>query len=281
MSRKYFGLDEYKKDAHSVWFRSEDVSELAQIMINDFGKEPDVLSALDRGKEWLFKDLCRLQPKTGGVLMEGGDLFIGGAWPLQPPKKDGLPPRGKLYLYLEVQGQLIQIGVPRPSIIKRQTMADDLPLEVRDAYYCKGMLDGLALVEDVIPPLNGRLLPMPVACGWSIIQHWAERLKVDGLLLRKIVESLELEQDSDGNHYGLRAFLVQSPTGSVGFSDSDVLFLHRGRRQIIHMKNGDFLSMRILDSYSEAIDEYCAHTISRRAGRFSFDPYLAQGGLIA
>lgn len=281
MARKYFSIEEYKNKAHSVWFSSGDASDLAKTMIEDFGKEPDVLTALDRGKEWLFNDLCKLQPATGEFLLERGRLFVGGAFPLRPPTKEGGSPKGKLYLYLEVNGHILQVGIPRPSLIKRHTMADDLPLEIRDAYYGKGVLDGLALADDVIPPLNGRLLPIPVACGWSIIQHWAEWLKVDDLFIGKVVESLELEQDSDGNHYGLRAFMVHFPTGSVGFSDSDVLFLHQERKQIVHMKNGDFQSMRLLDSYSKAIDEYCAHTISRKAGRFSFDPYLAQGKLIA
>ncbi|TLM80015.1 hypothetical protein [Microbulbifer harenosus] len=278
---KYFSAQKYRQRAYSVWFKPEDASVLAKSMIYDFGKEPDVLSVLDNGKEWLFSELTRFQPLTGKLLQESGELFVGGAYPLRPPNKNGLSPKGKLYLYLEVHGQLVQVGVPRPSIMRRQTMADDLPVEIREAYYRKGVMDGLVLSDDVIPQPSGRFLPIPIASGWAIINHWAEWLNLTEYEFRGVIDALDLQRDTDGNIYDLRSFLVHVPTGGYDYSESDILFLDKTKHRIIHMKNGDISTMRVLENYVDAIDKYCVHTILGKPDRFDFEPYLAQEKIIS
>ncbi|MFC6980094.1 hypothetical protein [Microbulbifer taiwanensis] len=170
----------------------------------------------------------------------------------------------------------MQIGIPRPSIRDRQTMADDLPMAIRNGYYGKRLIDGLTLVLDTASLPNGRLLPIPIACGWSIINHWSKALKLDKNILDKIVKTLELEQNKDGNYYDLRSFLVHFPSDCSDISDSDVLFLHQPKKQIIHMGNGDIANIRVLDKYSEAIDQYCTHTILNKPERFNFEPFFSK-----
>lgn len=275
MDRNYFRFKEFKEQAAIVWFRADDASDLARTMIYDFAKEPDVLTPLEKGKEWLFQDLKQFQPLTGNLLIDNGELFVGSAFPIRPPKREGMPPKGKLYLYLEVNGRLIQIGVPRPSLTNRRTDVDDLPCEIRRAYYNKDLMDGLLVPEGKVPRPSGRLLPIPLACAWPFTNRWAEWLHLTDRELERLVAVLNLEQDRDGNYYDLRSFLVHFPSDNSGFSESDVLFLHQKTSEILHMKNGDINSIRVLERYSEAIDRYCFHIISGNPDRFNFEEFTS------
>lgn len=87
-------------------------------------------------------------------------------------------------------------------------MVTNLPEEILESYYGTTSLDGLIFPNSDILHPNGRLLPIPARLGWPITEHF--------------LECLSLEEDEDGNHYGLRLFLFRPGTKN----ESDILLLN-------------------------------------------------------
>jgi len=155
-------------------------------------------------------------------------------------------------------------------------MKEDLPQSLREPYYGHGLVDGFTLPDEITPPRNGRLLPIPVSSGWSPLYHCLDWLKQKKNYLPKLVERFSLESVSDGVHYGMRVFLVHYGLNSPDFSDSDILMLHQDTQSILHIPNGDVANMRFLVNYAEAVDRYCAHILLGEEERFDFLPFTGE-----
>ncbi len=275
MKHQFVTYEAYEAKAVDVWRNIDDVPDIVKEVVFKSCKRGDVLTPLIKGKDWLFNSLCEYQPLTGKLFMEGSDLFVGYDRQFKPAHGDLL--MGGVSLYIEVENRIVSVGRSRFGSENKETMSNRLPLPLRDAYYGRGLVNGLILpVKPCKPENNGRFLPIPISCGWPILYHCLDWLKLKKQYLQMLVERFELEQNSDGNHYGMRVFLVHFGGDAGGFSDSDILLLNQDNGNILHISNGDVGNMRFLDKYAEAVDQYCSHILMGKEERFSFIPFAGE-----
>ncbi|MCX8281902.1 hypothetical protein OSJ77_17050 [Phyllobacterium sp. 0TCS1.6C] len=248
---------------------------------------PDYFSPLELGKEWLFELTCKHQPRTGAILMNGGELFVratGDSMPLE----DGVRPMGFLLaMGLEIKGKVVVIkrgrwgGNPSdPRYAETARMHGEsrqlsVPPSISEAYYHR--FDGMIIPKYCTIGIGGRMLPYPTI-SWQVWETYLERFRG---YKKKYLPWLE-ERIPGIRHPGkltpwinFRMFLYAP--GTAG-KEGDAFFVknHIQDGVIYHVHDGDVENMRILADPAEAIDRYCEHVLLEKEGRFDFMPYTQE-----
>ncbi|WP_413208523.1 hypothetical protein [Rhodospirillum sp. A1_3_36] len=241
--------------------------------------DPDIVTPIKKGKEWLYGRTIQHQERTGRILFNGGDLFI--------RSLDGSSfgsPGISYKLMQEVNGRLISI--------ERENIGDNVDLHDIDGYYGRHLslpdpirlayyqrFDGLNAPEETTWGIRRILLPLPIVGGWSSIDNYLKRLRLKKKYLPLIEEMIPGVRPKD--------LSMESYTNFMMFLDSrysrlerkgDVLFVknHIQDKVVYHIKDADVPNMRILADPKEAIDRYCEHVLLRKEGRFDFLPYTTE-----
>lgn len=270
--------------------RTEDVP---QKEINELKREnnENYMAALSKGgKAWLIEPLHNLQPQSFAVLEEhASDYMVGFHW----YGKFGLPVKDTMLTqhFFEVCGRLLSLR----AIIS--TYEED---SLFDKFYCKESLQSLpdVLAKSWLWRTGGwaihNSIPGSVMNNRQLIGHPSGQWSSIGKLLRSFNPSWEKKYlpvvqeqipDTVVTHYNphdgspsewhaLRCFLDTRPEGLNGPCGDQFLVVDFHTDQTVyHIHDGDVKNIRILQSPSEAIDAYCAHTLLRTPGRFDFMPW--------
>jgi len=271
----------------------------------------DLVTPLEKGKAWLFEELCRYQPRTCRILMDqSDDLLLAELSPSSTP--EGYK-HYSLKLFLKVAHQIIRIGRntkgdnpheleeadPKHWLESRQlSRYKALPAPIARAYYHR--FDGLDIPEAAIPSYRMRRLPAGIYAPWESIDGYLAALrlkkKVMPLIEERFPETRPLHKSED-IYRGLQVFLDTRPLSYSG-KEGDILIIKTGeiksssedlknpkflprieeaqrmvRQEVYHVRDADFTRIRVLTDPVEAIDRYCEHTLLDRKERFDFLPF--------
>ena len=282
-------LAEVKK-YYDHWYSSVQETDSAVVEMMSAGRRPDLLTPLAKGKEWLYELTQQHQPRTGQLLMKGGELGLGcklgeGSY--------------LCHLFEDVQGQAIQISrmvkgdnpsdpdyqdridrinanltKKRGHTVKIAERQFSLPDPVRLAYYHR--FDGLNIPDHPAIGIAPRILPHSVS-SWYPIDHLLGDLRLKKKYLPLIDEMFPdvLPTHSDFA-YSFSAFL-NSWGSFIGKkrTEGDQLFVKTESRDgvVYYLRDADVPNLMVLTDPAEAIDRYCEHNLLRKDGRFDFRPW--------
>ncbi|MCO4319874.1 hypothetical protein M8997_022060, partial [Phyllobacterium sp. 21LDTY02-6] len=149
--------------------------------------EEDYLSPLELGKEWLFELTCKHQPRTGAILMNGGELFVRAAGHSMIPVPDGsMQPDFLVAMGLEINGKVVVIergrwgGNPSdPRYAETARMHGEsrqlsVPPSISEAYYHR--FNGMIIPKYCTIGIGGRMLPYPTI-SWQVWETYLERFR--------------------------------------------------------------------------------------------------------
>ena len=245
-----------------------------------YGSNPqnyDFLTPFKKGVDWTFEPLLKHFPNTYSVLTIGTKFRL-----VHRPHifKDYI-------LFLEVDGRLFSLNRlpygrnPDDNGYSKNLgfQIAALPRELSNAFYNR--FDGLCILRDVERISFQSFLLPKMRSSWASLDEMAERHTLDKNDLNQRFESrFPISQNSkDGsNFFNMSSFLstyIDNPNDKDSRLLGDYFFvkLHNTDQKIYHIKDGDYKNMRVLTDYCQAIDQYCAHIILRKRGRFDFLPY--------
>lgn len=240
----------------------------------------DLVTPLLKGKEWLFEQTCKYQPRTGKLLMEGGPLFL--RHTLIDFKRD----RYLLKLGLEVQGKVVLMardfwnGNPSDPDYKcsGRNNRGSLPEGVSKAYYSR--FDGLNIPPEPTTGIRSYLLPREIT-NWSPVDRCLEDFR--GAKKKYLpwfdehFPHLKPKFKKDPR-YGFREILntrpFVDPYGEKPQHKAEVesLFVkHDPPDKIVYyVKDGKLDEMRILENPEDVYDRYCEHILLNKTTKFDF-----------
>ncbi len=250
----------------------------------------DIFTPLAKGKEWLYELTQQHQPKTGHLLMSGGELGIGCKF------SEG---SYLCHLFEDIQGQVIQINRrskgSNPSDPDYQARIDrvnakltkergytvtlderhlSLPEPIRLAYYHR--FDGLNIPDNPGIGIVPHILPHSIS-SWYPIDHLLGDLRLKKKYLPLIDEMFpDTIPEAKDLAYQFRAFL-NSWGSFIGKkrTDGDQLFVRSNGRDgvVYYLRDADVPNLMVLADPAEAVDRYCEHNLLRKEGRFDFRPW--------
>lgn len=266
------------KNSKSITLEPASNEHLREHFYPNEGLAPDdTLSLFVEGVKWAFEPLSEHFPRTYSALKSGTRFFL-----VHRPwiSRDYL-------LFLKVKDRLL--GITRQPIGRNRGdrgyspkidfAINSLPSEISNAFYTK--FDGLCVLRDVDRvPFQNFLLPKR-RNSWVGLNELAERHGHDkNTLFKDFKNRFPVLKHSNGgsDFFNMFAFLdtyIDNPEDKRTRYVGDYFFvkLHNFDQIIYHIRDGDYKNMRILSQYTQALDEYCSHTILRKKGRVNFEPY--------
>lgn len=241
------------------------------------GKGADAATVLKHGKAWAFEYIEKFQPKTYGILMNGGPLTL-----IYRMGSTG----HLMNLIMEVNGQAIEIVRQRhgfnssdpefPAKSYAGKRAQSLPEAVRLSFYHR--IDGMGVPENAGMGPFTRILPYPVSRPWQSIDGYLSDIKLKKKMLPIVEEMIPGVRPSRmGDSYTNFMMFLNSWGSFVGRkrTDGDHLFVktHIHDGVVYYIRDADVANMMILADPGEAIDRYCAHVLLRNEERFDFRPW--------
>lgn len=271
---------DYEGVTYAIWDDFDQVEPEAIEAIYHGGLGLDAITPLKLGKKVAFKDMALFQPKTTELLVNySGEFFV--ICGLRPE----LHWKRKVYqaglsLALELDGHIVFIGCQnydkKPELNLDRDTSDALPVDISKAYYTD-LIDGLVYPSKPFTPAGGEQLPTPTHLGWDFTELFLASLKADkGTYRQQLIDRFELEADSRGNCYDVREFIRYAPEGYDNPKLGDRIILDSKTRTLFLIHDGDVGNMCYLDNPVEAIDNYCAHILSRQSHRFDFTTYAVK-----
>lgn len=247
---------------------------------------PDVITPLEKGKEWLFELTCKHQPRTGKLLMDAGELVVRQL--STGFKKDGY----SLKLGIEVQGKMIimardtwgrKLSDPDYENYGYIEYKDSFPFGIKEAYYTR--FDGLNIYPEQVVGVSSYMLPKP-ASGLCIIDYHLDRFKNNK---KKQLQWFDehfphLAPKKKGEiRYGFREILNTIPFYDTYAGEKqtqlplDFLFMKHDPQDgvVYHMVDDKVDEMRIVDDPVDVIDRYCEHVLLNKPERFDFLPFTS------
>ena len=232
----------------------------------------DLYTPLTNGKEWLYELTALHQPRTGEVLLNGGELKIVGT------KKDDQSIKN-LSLVQEVNGRMINIfrefAGYNPSD-DNYTVPDNrmnsLPETLRSAYYHRFL--GLSILNDVVIGTASNLLMKDIS-NWNFIDSYLGRIRKKKKYLPFIEEVIPLVKpdSNDDPYFNFSCFLN---VGNHKWGDVFFVKTHIRDGVIYYIKDHDVLNMMILSEPVVAMDKYHEHILLNRKERFDFMPFTSK-----
>lgn len=221
---QFFADGPYNKVV-ACWTSFSEVSQEVRDAVYDDrpeGKSRDVLTPLKEGKEWLFELTKQHQPRTAGLLLSGGPLFVkvvarSGSSSLRADlalevhNKVVVVPRDRWGWNLSDPGygeRIARIEAKlsrrdgRPQKLNQRQLS--LPLPLREAYYTR--FDGLNLPENVIA-YPQRILPWGVTRPWESLEGYLKGLRAYKKYQPWFEERLPIKRLEDRKDIPLMAFL--------------------------------------------------------------------------
>lgn len=239
----------------------------------------DLYTPLEKGKEWLYELTLKYQPKTGKLLLSGGELYFSAHY-LENGLKNGSV---LIYLMQEVEGKLICIhrnfyGLnPSDDLYQQNKRSkeriESLPKELQYAYYYR--FDGLNIPSAPNFSYHTRLLPFPIDRPWESIDGYLAGLKLKKKYLPLFEERFPGIRPKNLKLEVYTNFMMFLDTRTVSAKSGDVFFVKTHIRDgiIYYIRDADMENMYILSNPIEAIDSYCEHVLLSKKGRFDFLPY--------
>lgn len=246
----------------------------------------DVITPLEKGKEWLFELTCKHQSRTGKLLIEGGQLFV-----RQTSGFHNLEEYA-FHLGIEIQGKIIIMArgtwgnnLCDPNYVNYGNIEykDSFPFGIKEAYYTR--FDGLNIYPEQTVGVSSYMLPRP-AISLCVIDYHLDRFKNNK---KKQLQWFDehfphLAPKKKGEiRYGFREILNTIPFYDTYAGEKqtqlplDFLFMKHDPQDgvVYHMVDDKVDEMRIVDDPVDVIDRYCEHVLLNKPERFDFLPFTS------
>ncbi|APG61584.1 hypothetical protein LPB140_00575 [Sphingorhabdus lutea] len=285
--------DDLKKEKIiGIWHNGDDIPEKARIAVAaGIGNNTvyDVVTPIEKGKEWLFELTCKYQPRTGAMIMEGGPLLF---------REENYFGKLKGALVVEVNGKVVRIYRDflgyNPSDDDYETYGEttgyemSLPDGLGQAYYTR--FTGMSLLPGPVASINSHALPKDKS-NWNSTRYYMDDYEdIKDKQLNWFYE--RFPQYSLYNEHGdrldykfscwldtnlgyrdlFRDLTPQEEYFRVSKPPADALFVRQdiNNSPIYHVVDGKLDEMRVLNNPAEAVDLYCEHVLLGREERFDF-----------
>lgn len=231
----------------------------------------DLYTPILKGRDWLYELTIKYQPKAGEILANGSELIILGS---EEPTYEYFNP----VLAQEINGRMIEVfrefGGSNPSD-EDYTLLDNrmisLPEELRAAYYHRFI--GLSVIDDPVVGTGSNLLMKDIG-NWGFIDTYLGRIRKKKKYLpfiEEVIPDVKPKYKHDP-YFNFSCFLN---VGNHQWGDVFFVKTHIRDGVIYYIRDHDIENMMILSNPIQAMDEYHAHVLMRKEGRFDFMPYAS------
>ena len=289
------------EEAHDFCFSHarEVLPEIKQEVFERLGND-DVITPLERGKEWTFNFISKYQPRTARQLLGGSEFKLMAEY--TGASLIGTGDSYNIDLVQEVNGQVVKIhrrfwgsnpddpdyhkNIERTNAALLKRWGFPMPLEQRQfslpeplrmAYYHR--IDGLRMANDCpVFGIHGWILPFASCYEWIGIDGYLAGLRLKKKLLPVVEEMIPGIKPAEKDMAYINFMMFLSSWGTFTGkkrTDGDHLFVknHIKDGVVYYIRDADVANMMILAEPAEAVDRYCEHVLLGKGGRFDFRPW--------